>query len=73
MCDPCCGPCDPCYSCYPCSTPRSPSYLCWWKRPLIVCDGTDTVHYSWNLRRKEPNIPDIRYEEMYDRCGRRIF
>ena len=65
-----CGPCTP-YFGPNLSTPSQ--YLFWSARPIISHLSTDEVKQTWNLKRRTPNIPDIYYEEMKDRCGERYF
>ncbi|CAG9808486.1 unnamed protein product [Chironomus riparius] len=48
-------------------------YLYWSNRPIITYTSTDEVKYSWNLKRRTANIPDIMFEEMYDKNGCRYF
>lgn len=53
--------------------PLPQSYLYWSTRPLICCTSTDDIKNSWNLKRRVPNIPNIYFQEMRDRDGRRYF
>ena len=66
-----CGP-DRYYN-GPYGLPIPQSYLYWSTRPLICCTSTDDIKNSWNLKRRVPNIPNILYQEMYDRDGARYF
>lgn len=54
---------------------RNPKYpwLNWRRRPLITSVSVDEKHYTWNLKRKTPCIPDVYFQEMYDLNGERYF
>lgn len=59
----------------PCGPPRNKKYpwLDWRRRPLITNNSTDEVHFTWNLKRRVPCIPDIYFQEMYDLNGNRVY
>lgn len=65
-----CGPDEP--YCGP-NLPVPSQYLYWSTRPIICYTSTDEPKRSWNLKRRTPNIPDVLYQEMYDKCGNRYF
>ena len=66
-----CGPDQP--FCGPPGLPPPPQYLYWSARPIITYTSTDESKRTWHLKRRTPNIPDVKYEEMYDMYGNRYF